>query len=64
MEGNEEKVEGRGGEDGRNILKISTFHEPSLLPSSSSISLCPKHTLREEFSLSDLHFCFLLLIGN
>ncbi len=36
-----------GGEDGWNILKISTFYEPS----SHSISFGPKHTaLNEQFN--------------
>jgi hypothetical protein len=34
MVGDEGGVEDRGGEDGQNILKISTFHEPPLLLSS------------------------------
>jgi hypothetical protein len=45
MEGEEGREEEGGGEDGLNILKISTFHESSSLLSSPYISLCPKHTI-------------------
>jgi hypothetical protein len=50
MEGNDKRVEERRKEDDQNILKISIFHEYTLF-SSPSISLYPKHTIRDCFKL-------------
>jgi hypothetical protein len=49
MEGDEVRVEEREGEDGQNVLKMSTWiHELlSTLLSSPSMSLRPRHTLKD-----------------
>jgi hypothetical protein len=51
MEGDEGRVKEREREDGRNILKISTFHEPSLYSTLLSVLPPPFQTYHSSLEI-------------